>query len=120
MGAAPLRSCASSMVVVAVQGCKDNGKYATQQHSAQLHQRQALSFAYDLRQDVYAGCVQEGACKCSVMRQARAAKARHVLHRFPHAFPGAALLAALSTGGPPWNCIKSSSMLRQSLASELR
>ena len=52
----------ASMMVVTMQSCKDNWQYGSHQNSAQLHQGQALSVAYDLRQYVYARCIQEGAC----------------------------------------------------------
>ena len=57
-----LHASALSMVVVSVQRRKYNWQHATHQHSAQLHQRQALPIAYDFWQNVYAGRIQKGAC----------------------------------------------------------
>ena len=50
------------MVVVSVQRRKHNWQHATHQHSAQLHQRQALPITYDFWQNVYTGGIQKGAC----------------------------------------------------------
>ena len=47
-------SLSPSVVVVTMQGCKDNWQNGSHQNSTQLHQGQALSVAYDLWQDVYA------------------------------------------------------------------
>jgi hypothetical protein len=50
------------MVVVSMQSRKYNWQHATHQHSAQLHQRQAIPITDDLWQDVYTGRIQKSAC----------------------------------------------------------